>query len=67
MRDMKKKKEIASGKVIYTGTGFIQGIPARDMDLGEWEAYPEALREAALDCGIYLMGAPVEELEAEAE
>lgn len=32
---------------------FISGIPRRNLSPEEWEALPEALREKALDSGLY--------------
>lgn len=32
---------------------FIQGLPARDMSMAEWQSYPKELRDLGLSCGAY--------------
>lgn len=40
--------------VIYTGNGdYMIGLPARDMSVEEWEAYPEELTNSAIEQGLY--------------
>lgn len=34
---------------------FIPGLPARDMPVDEWEAYPADVREWALSLGLYMV------------
>lgn len=40
-------------RVIYKGTGFFIGLPARDMTLQEWREYPEKLTKAAVKAGLF--------------
>ncbi len=44
---------MADKRVIYKGSGFILGLPARDMTLDEWRSYPKELIEAALKAGLF--------------
>jgi hypothetical protein len=67
---MPRKKTVkSSGNVTYVhNKGFIQGLPARDMDYTEWMTYPEDLRQTGLAAGIYVIGeSEVEEMELEVE
>lgn len=49
----------------YIGDGnYLYGVPARDMELSEWEALPEKDRELALSLGLYqplIVEVPVQE------
>jgi hypothetical protein len=50
---MSKEKK-PTNLVRYCGQGsYMIGLPARDMTLEEWQSYPEALRSAALEIGLY--------------
>ncbi len=40
-------------KVIYKGGGFIQGIPARDLTLAEWEALNPDQQKQVIESGLY--------------
>ena len=41
------------GKVVYIGKGFIQGVPARDLSLDEWETLDKDTQKLALESGLY--------------
>lgn len=47
----KKKTEEQNTKLIYTGTGFIHGIPARDLEPDEVEKFGGL--EYLLSTGLY--------------
>lgn len=40
----------------YVGTGFLSGVPARDLSVEEWRALPRDVRRAALANGLYKRG-----------
>ena len=43
-----------SKKIKYTGNGdYLPGIPARDMTMKEWRAYPKEKRDTAVNLGLY--------------
>ena len=44
------------------GTGYVPGVPQRDLTADEWEALPEALRKVAAAAGLY--GADTDTAEA---
>lgn len=47
--------------VRYTGEGsYITGVPARDLTLEEWEAFPAPLRSAMVAQGLYALPPGVE-------
>jgi hypothetical protein len=47
-----KRKKI---KFIYTGKGFFNGLPARDMTEDEWLSYPKELTKPAITQGLYFV------------
>ena len=43
----------------YIGNGhFWPGVPARDLENGEWEAIDEVIRQALLEFKLYSIGKP---------
>jgi len=60
----KKIEKPISNVTFVHNKGFVQGLPARDMDFAEWESYPEELRQVGLDAGVYAFGVAVEVEEA---
>lgn len=44
--------------VKYKNNGFLQGLPARDMTMNEWESMPKELQTLGLDLGLYEIEKP---------
>lgn len=40
-------------KALYTGHGYMQGVPARDLTLEEWNALGEKRQELLKDLGVF--------------
>lgn len=51
--------------VKYKGNGFLQGVPARDISLVEWDSLPKELTTLALDLGLYELPKGKKEKEGE--
>jgi hypothetical protein len=48
-------EQIPNAIVRFSGDGsvFVQGVPTRDMSAQEWLELPDALKEAAIETGMY--------------
>ncbi len=47
--------------VLYIqGSGYITGMPTRDMTQEEWETYPESWRTMGLNADIYRLVRPAQ-------
>lgn len=51
----------------YIGTGFLQGIPARDLTADEWAALTNDDRQRARASGLYRVGKRADAAEGAAE